>query len=166
MLGCRRCRISAQPQASWILFVSNPPKRGASTVDQQTCADIDHRPDRCRIAGRFDDEHILLSELLREGLESRTANVDAPSCISLPSSRATASAKARWISNPMMRMPPSPISVRSKWELAGGTTSTDPRSRRILESRKGRPCNGARALSPLSISGLFAPSCSRLPCPG
>ena len=28
-------RALAQPQASWILLVSNPPKRGASAVDQQ-----------------------------------------------------------------------------------------------------------------------------------
>ncbi|HZZ23251.1 MAG TPA: hypothetical protein VFE60_12060, partial [Roseiarcus sp.] len=35
----------------------------------------------------------------------------------------------------------SSVSVRSKRELAGDTTSTDPRSRRIRESRKGRPCN-------------------------
>jgi hypothetical protein len=62
-----------------------------------------------------------------------------PSRSSLPSSQATASAKARWISNPMTRMPAPPS--RSKRELAGDTTSTDPRSRRIRESRKGRPCN-------------------------
>ena len=49
---------------------------------------------------------------------------------------------------------------------AGYTTSTDPRSRRIRESRKGRPCNELGLSSPLSIGGLPAPSCSRRPCPG
>src|SRR6516164_3203101 len=59
-----------------------------------------------------------------------------PSRLSLPSSQATASAKARWISNPMTRMllPPSWF---AQGELAGDTTSTDPRSQRIRESRKG-----------------------------
>ena len=33
------------------------------------------------------------------------------------------------------------VPVRSKREPAGNTTSTDPPSRRIRESRKGRPCN-------------------------
>jgi len=33
------------------------------------------------------------------------------------------------------------VSVRSKGELAGNTTSTDPRSQRIRESRKGRSCS-------------------------
>src|SRR3546814_4157972 len=33
------------------------------------------------------------------------------------------------------------LSGSSRRELAGNTTSTDPRSRRIRESRKGRPCN-------------------------
>ena len=46
-------------------------------------------------------------------------------------------------------------------ELAGDTTSTDPRSRRIRDSPKGRPCHERGLLSPLSIGGLPAPSCSR-----
>src|ERR1700722_17693023 len=67
-----------------------------------------------------------------------------PSRLSLPSSQATASAKARWISRPMIRMFAGSVSVRSKRKLAGDTTSTDPRSRRIRESRKGRPCTGSQ----------------------
>ena len=64
-----------------------------------------------------------------------------PSRLSLPSSQATASAKTRWISSPMMRMPAPSVLARSKRELAGNTTPTDPRSQRIRASRKGRPCN-------------------------
>src|SRR6516164_3297520 len=82
-----------------------------------------------------------------------------PSRLSSPSSQATASAKARWISNPMMRMP-APASL-SKRELAGDTTSTDPRSRRIRESRKGRPCNELG----LSAHCLSA-ACPHLRAPG
>src|SRR6516165_3896238 len=51
--------------------------------------------------------------------------------------------------------------VRSKWELAGDTTSTDPRSRRIRESRKGRPCNELG----LSAHCLSA-ACPHLRAPG
>jgi hypothetical protein len=56
--------------------------------------------------------------------------------------------------------------VRSKWELADDTTSTDPRSRRIRESRKGRPCNELG----LSAQRLWT-ACPHLrapgaPCPG
>src|SRR5271168_4151984 len=51
-------------------------------------------------------------------------------------------------------------------ELAGDTTSTDPRSRRIRESRKGRPCNelglSAHCLS-AACPHLCAPGA---PCPG
>ncbi len=50
-------------------------------------------------------------------------------------------AKARCISNPMMRMPFPLTGSSIRRELAGNTTSTDPRSQRIRESRKGRPCN-------------------------
>src|SRR4029077_16868011 len=60
----------------------------------------------------------------------------------------------------------SSVSVRSKRELAGDTTSTDPRSRRIRESRKGRPCNelglSAHSLS-TTCPHLRAPGA---PCPG
>jgi hypothetical protein len=60
----------------------------------------------------------------------------------------------------------SSVSVRSKRELAGDTTSTDPRSRRIRESRKGRPCNelglSAHCLS-TACPHLRAPGA---PCPG
>ena len=64
----------------------------------------DHRPNRGRVACRFDDDHVLLGELLGENFEKKAAHVDAPSRFSLPSSQATASAKVRWICNPMIRM--------------------------------------------------------------
>jgi hypothetical protein len=57
-------------------------------------------------------------------------------------------------------------SISFKRELAGDTTSTDPRSRRIRESRKGRPCNelglSAHCLS-TACPHLRAPGA---PCPG
>jgi hypothetical protein len=37
-----------------------------------------HRRDCGPAAGRFDDNHVLLGELLRESLEKRAAHVDAP----------------------------------------------------------------------------------------
>ena len=43
----------------------------------------------------------------------------------------------QWISNPMMRMPVPPFWLGQGRELAGNTTSTDPRSQRIRESREG-----------------------------
>src|SRR6516164_4872197 len=55
----------------------------------------------------------------------------------------------------------SSVSVRSKRELAGDTTSTDPRSRRIRERRKGRPCNELG----LSAHCLSA-ACPHLRAPG
>jgi len=65
-----------------------------------------------------------------------------------------------------MRMPAPSVLVRSKRELAGDTTSTDPRSQRIRESRKGRPCNelglSAHCLS-AACPHLRAPGA---PCPG
>ena len=42
-----------------------------------------------------------------------------PSRLSLPSSQATASAKARWISSPMMRMPVPSFLARSKTGAGG-----------------------------------------------
>ncbi len=89
-----------------------------------------------------------------------------PSRRSLPSSQATASAKARCISNPMIRRPFPLTGSSIRRELAaeaterfrqakpggicGGrnTTSTDPRSQRIREGREGRPWNELGALSP------------------
>jgi hypothetical protein len=84
-----------------------------------------------------------------------------PSLGSLPSSQATASAKARWISRPMIPDVCSSVSVRSKRELAGNMTSTDPRSRRIRETRKGRPYNEL-GLSAHCLSG----ACPHLRAPG
>src|SRR5215210_2886660 len=84
-----------------------------------------------------------------------------PSRLSLPSSQATASAKARWISSPMMRMPAPLETGSSKRELAGNTTPTDPRSQRIRASRKGRPCNELG----LAAQRLLA-ACPHLRAPG
>src|SRR5918993_5968717 len=84
-----------------------------------------------------------------------------PNRLILPSSQATAWAKARWMSSPMMRMPPPFELGSSKRELAGNTTPTDPRSRRIRASRKGRPCNELG----LSAQGLLA-ACPHLRAPG
>jgi hypothetical protein len=53
------------------------------------------------------------------------------------------------------------LSGLTKRELAGNTTSTDPRSRRIRESRKGRPCNELG----LSAHCLSA-ACPHLRAPG
>ena len=68
----------------------------------------DHCCDRRRVSGRFDDDHILLRKLLCESLEKRPAHVNAPQSFELPSSQATASAKARWMSRPMIRMVAAP----------------------------------------------------------
>ena len=38
----------------------------------------DHRRDRGRVAGRFDNDHVLLRKLLCESLEKMAAHVDAP----------------------------------------------------------------------------------------
>src|SRR5829696_2238696 len=84
-----------------------------------------------------------------------------PSRLSLPSSQATASAKARWMSSPIMRMPPPFRAWLVKRELAGDTTPTDPRSRRIRASRRGRPCNELG----LSAQRLLA-ACPHLRAPG
>ena len=66
----------------------------------------------------------------------------------------------------MIRMPAPPSLFVQSGELAGDTTSTDPRSRRIRESRKGRPCNelglSAHCLS-AACPHLRAPGA---PCPG
>lgn len=51
---------------------------------------------------------ILLGELLCESLEKMTAHIDAPRRLSSSSSEAAASAKARWISSPMILMPAPP----------------------------------------------------------
>ena len=53
------------------------------------------------------------------------------------------------------------VLARSKRELAGNTTPTDPRSQRIRESRKGRPCNELG----LSAHCLSA-ACPHLRAPG
>ena len=69
-----------------------------------------------RVAGRFDNNYIILRKLLCESLGEGRRMSTRPSCLSLPSSQATASAKARWISRPMIRMfaPPS-LFVQGSW---------------------------------------------------
>ena len=53
------------------------------------------------------------------------------------------------------------VSVRSKRKLAGNTITTDPRSRRIRECRKGRPCNE------LGLSAhCLSTACPHLRAPG
>src|ERR1700719_3138761 len=101
----------------------------------------DHRCDRGCVAGRFDHDHILLRKLLCESLEKMAAHVDTPQPFELavvPGDRLGEGAVDIQSNDPHAC---SSVSVRSKRELAGDTTSTDPRSRRIRESRKGRPCN-------------------------
>src|ERR1700733_14709266 len=100
----------------------------------------DHRRDRGRVAGRFDNDYVILRKLLRKSLEKRAAHVDAPQSFELavvPGDRLGEGAVD--VQSDDAHAPS--IFVRSKRELAGDTTSTDPRSRRIRESRKGRPCN-------------------------
>jgi hypothetical protein len=93
-----------------------------------------------------------------------TAHVDAPQPFELALVPGDRLGEGDGISNPTTRMPAPPC--RSKRELAGDTTSTDPRSRRIRESRKGRPCNelglSAHCLS-TACPHLRAPG---TPCPG
>jgi hypothetical protein len=120
----------------------------------------DRRRDRGRVAGRFDDNHLLLGELLRESLENVAAHVDAPQSFELavvPGDRLGEGAVD--IQSDDAHAPS--VFVRSKGELAGDTTSTDPRSERIRESRKGRPCNELG----LSAHCLSA-ACPHLRAPG
>jgi hypothetical protein len=99
----------------------------------------DHRCDRRRFFGRLDDDHVLLGEILCESFETRAAHVDAPRSFKLALVPGDRLGEARWISNPMIHMPASPSVFVQNRELSGVTTSTDPRSWRIRESRKGRP---------------------------
>ena len=126
----------------------------------------DHRSDRGRVAGRFDNNYIILRQLLCESLEKGPAHVDAPQSFELavvPGDRLGEGAVDIQTNDPHGC---SSVSVRSGRELAGNTTSTDPRSRRIRESRKGRPCNelglSAHCLS-TACPHLRAPGA---PCPG
>ena len=121
----------------------------------------DHRRNRGRVAGRFHDDHVLLGELLGESLEKMAAHVDAPQPLQfavVPSDRLGEGSVDIQSNDPHAV---APSLFRSKRELAGNTTSTDPRSRRIRESRKGRPCNELG----LSAQGLWA-ACPHLRAPG
>jgi hypothetical protein len=121
----------------------------------------DHGSDWGCVAGRFDDDHVLLRKLLCESLEKMTAHVDAPQPFELalvPGDRLGEGAVDIQSNDPHACFS---VSVRSKRELAGDTTSTDPRSRRIRESRKGRPCNELG----LSAHCLSA-ACPHLRAPG
>jgi hypothetical protein len=87
----------------------------------------DHRRNRSRVAGRLDDDHVLLRELLCESLEKMTAHVDAPQPFELaivPGDRLGEGAVD--IQSDDAHAPS--VFVPSKWELAGDTTSTYPRS--------------------------------------
>jgi hypothetical protein len=79
---------------------------------------------------------VTVFSLPRKGLEKKSAHVDAFQSFELAVVQATASAKARWISNPMMRMPAPPF-VRLSGSWWGDTTSIDPRSQRIREKSQG-----------------------------
>ena len=113
------------------------------------------------VASRFDDDHVLLGEFLCESLEKMTAHVDAPHSFELalvPGDRLGEGAMDIQ-SNDAHAC--SSVSVRSKRKLAGDTTSTDSRSRRIRESRKGRPCNE------LGLSAhCLSTACPHLRAPG
>ena len=120
---------------------------------------------RTRVSGRFDNDYVILRKLLCEGLKKGPAHVDALSRFELavvPGDRLGEGAVD--IQSDDAHAPS--VFVRSKWKLAGDTTSTDPRSRRIRESRKGRPCNelglSAHCLS-AACPHLRAPGA---PCPG
>src|ERR1700735_4222789 len=121
----------------------------------------DHRSDRGRVAGRFDYNYIILRKLLCESLEKGPAHVNAPQSFELavvPGPRLGEGAVDIQTNDPHGC---SSVSVRSGRELAGNTTSTDPRSRRIRESRKGRPCNE------LGLSAhCLSTACPHLRAPG
>jgi len=121
------------------------------------------RDDGCHrrsIAGRLDDHDVVRRELTGEGGEQIATHVDAPQPLEfavLPDHRLRESSvdiqsdDAHGCS----------LSGSSRRELAGNTTSTDPRSRRIRESRKGRPCNELG----LAAQGLST-ACPHLRAPG
>src|SRR5580704_6885860 len=102
---------------------------------------------------------------LRESAENIAAHVDTPQSLQLAVVPGDRLGEGAVDIQPDDAHAPS-VSVRSKRELAGDTTSTDPRSRRIRESRKGRPCNelglSAHCLS-TACPHLRAPGA---PCPG
>src|SRR4029077_587771 len=65
-------------------------------------------------AGRFDHDHVLLRKLLCESLEKMAAHVDTPQPFELAVVPGDRLGEARWISNPMIRMPAPPsLFVRS-----------------------------------------------------
>ena len=69
----------------------------------------DHRSDRGRVAGRFDDDHVLVRKLLCESLEKRTAHVNAPQSFELAAVPGHRLGEGAVESRPMIRMvaPPS-----------------------------------------------------------
>src|SRR5208282_4685859 len=101
----------------------------------------DHRGDRGCVASRLDDDYVILGKLLCESLEKVTSHVDPPRSFELALVPGDRLGEGAVDIQSNYAHACSSISVRSKRELAGDTTSTDPRSRRIRESRKGRPCN-------------------------
>jgi hypothetical protein len=97
---------------------------------------------RRRIAGPFDDDEIFRDKVAANAVSKLRRMVTRPNRRNLPSSQATASASPVYvISNNTHAVP---LALSTKWELAGDTTSTDPRAQRIRESREWRPCNERR----------------------
>jgi hypothetical protein len=120
----------------------------------------DDRRDRCGIPGRLDDDDIVLRKPFGERGQQRTSHVHAAETSEfaiLPSHRFRKGAVDIKSDNAHACS----LSGLTKRELAGNTTSTDPRSRRIRESRKGRPCNELG----LSAHCLSA-ACPHLRAPG
>ena len=77
----------------------------------------DHRSDRGRVAGRFDNNYIILRQLLCESLEKGPAHVDAPQWFELAVVPGDRLGEGAGISRPMIRMvaPPSLFVQGGSW---------------------------------------------------
>src|SRR5215207_6481587 len=120
------------------------------------------RCDGSGVARRLNHDNVVLPEPPGEGSEQLAPHVDAskpPDLAVLPGHRLGKGA-VDVQSDDAHASPPFELGS-SKRELAGNTTPTDPRSRRIRASRKGRPCNELG----LSAQGLL-PACPHLRAPG
>src|SRR5215472_8434850 len=121
----------------------------------------DHCGNRSRIAGGFDNDDVVVGQLLGKFLQLLATHDDATQPAELavfPGHRLGKSAVNIQSNEPHNGNPPFLTVER---ELAGNTTPTDPRSQRIRASRKGRPCNELG----LSAQGLSA-ACPHLCAPG
>jgi len=109
----------------------------------------DHARDRCGIAGRLDDDNIFPRQSRGKRRKQIAAHVDATEPSEFAVLLGDGLGKSSVYIKANVGMPLSLIGSSIKRELAGNTTSTDPRSQRIRESRKGRPCNE------LGLSALY-----------